>query len=177
MATPPLFQPVDLVGLPGAPFTETVVKAVAAAIRAEAGWHIAPEITETVTLDAEGGRYLFLPTLHLSNVTAVRDEDGTVLDGWSTAPTARFRAGVLRRRDRAWPRRPVEVDVTHGHEACPDDLLLAAAALCADARVDKATGAVRLGSLSINGAGIEGVDVPGSQVARTIDRYRIPARP
>ena len=108
----------DLTGFPGAPFPAPVVKAAAGAVRAEAGWHIAPEITETVEVDTGRSRVALLPSLRVVEVTEVRDADtGAVIEGWRARPN-----GVLRRRGGVWPA-VIEVDLTHGYEACPDELL------------------------------------------------------
>lgn len=175
----PLLQAGDLADFAGAPFANSVVLAVGQSIRAAAGWRIAPQISETVIVESDGGQYLFLPTMWLSSVAEVRDvtdpDNPVVLDGWSSALTPRFRAGCLR-RDRSWPCGDIAVDITHGYASCPQDLLSAAAALAQDAKVNKATGGVRLGSLSINGTSDQ-VGGEGSTVAATIGRYRIPERP
>ena len=46
-----LLGPNELSGFPGAPFTDQVVDSAVAALRAAAGWHIAPSRTETVAVD------------------------------------------------------------------------------------------------------------------------------
>lgn len=92
-------------------------------IRAYCGWHIAPSVTETVTLDADGGRVLALPTLRMTALTSVTLWDGTVLaDGvdvtWS-------HTGLLERLSwRPWPSRFRAVTVTfvHGYDAIPSAL-------------------------------------------------------
>jgi len=56
-----------------------IVRQTQAAIRRYCGWHIAPSITETITLDGDGSRHLWLPSLHVTAVTAVTNGD-TVLD-------------------------------------------------------------------------------------------------
>lgn len=174
MVTPPLLDGTALAGFAGAPFAPAVVTAVAADVRAEAGWHIAPVISGATARVRPRGAALFLKTLQLTDVTEIRDVTDAAtpviedLADWDWNP-----AGIVERQ--SWPYgRVYEVTFTHGYEACPPDLLPAIAALCSDARVDKAAGSVRLGSLSINGAGIDGVGSPGSMVARTIGRYRIP---
>jgi hypothetical protein len=122
-----LVAPTNLADFPGAPFSDALVDAAVSAVRGEAGWHIAPAVTETVVVESDGGAYLFLPTLQLTAVTAVRnvtDEDATptTVTGWRSHNTARFRAGLLH-RPAGWARGVFEVDITHGYAACPDDLL------------------------------------------------------
>jgi hypothetical protein len=52
--------------------------ATVAEVRAFCGWHIAPEVTETLTLDGPGGYVLVLPTLHLVDLVSVTN-DGTAI--------------------------------------------------------------------------------------------------
>lgn len=123
---PPLATPADLAGFPGAPFTADIIAAASAGIRRRAGWHIAPSATETIVLDTRGGPFLLLPTLHLTEVTEVRDvtEDApVVMDGW------RFNRGgdLYRRRGWAPDFQSVEVDIKHGFTATPADLFAAIA--------------------------------------------------
>lgn len=171
----PLLQAGDLADFAGAPFTDSVVLAVGESIRSAAGWRIAPSTNETARIRPRGHR-LFLRTLYLTAVAAIRDvsdPDNTIeedLADWDWSPS-----GVLERC--TWRRltgRVYEVDYTHGYASCPQDLLEAAAALAQNAKVNKATGGVRLGSLSINGTGAPGVDAPGGSVETKIGRYRIP---
>lgn len=118
----PLVLPSDLDGFPGAPFSHAVATAASEAVRRECGWHIAPQVTQTLTLDVSGGPVLILPTLRLVSVSEVRDMTGDnprVLTGWRMS-----QAGMLSRRG-GWPCGfgAVEVDVVHGYEQCPPELL------------------------------------------------------
>lgn len=118
----PLVLPSDLDGFPGAPFSNEVTLAASEAVRRECGWHIAPQVTQTLTLDVSGGPVLILPTLRLVSVSEVRDVTGDaprVLTGWRMS-----QAGMLSRRG-GWPCGfgAVEVDVVHGYDACPPELL------------------------------------------------------
>lgn len=117
-----LLDPEDLGDFPGAPFSEGVVDSAAAAVQRVAGWHIAPVVTETLTLDSDGGPTLVLPSLKVVSVTAVRnvtDPDAPVtLEGWRLR-----RASMTLRRACGWPCGTLEVDLEHGYEACPPDLL------------------------------------------------------
>jgi hypothetical protein len=117
-----LVTPDELVGFPGAPFGDQIVDAAVGEVRGEARWHIAPSRTETLTLDSDGGTRLVLPTLRLAAVSAVRDTSGdTPVDiadyRWS-------KSGILYRFG-GWPCgfQAVEVDVVHGYDSCPPELL------------------------------------------------------
>lgn len=127
----PLATPDDLEGFPGAPFAQTTIDAACQAVRDAARWVIAPQSTETLTVDADGGRVLLLPTMHLVSVSEVRDvtdaDDPKVITGWRKS-----RAGMLELRSGCWPSgfETVEVDVVHGYEQCPASLLPLIAELC-----------------------------------------------
>lgn len=122
---PPLATPSDLTGFPGAPFSAAVVASGSGAIRDEAGWHIAPKVAQTFTLDAKGGSLLMLPTLKLVAVLEVRDvsdpDNPVILTGYR-----KTRSGMLERTNGGcWPRgfETIEADVIHGYDTCPPSLL------------------------------------------------------
>ena len=111
----PLVDAGALDGFPGAPFDLAVVLAASDSVRHDCGWHIAPEVTETVELESDGP-IVALRSLRVAGVEAVRDaQTNEVLTGWQLR-----RAGVLYRSG-GWPRL-VEVDLTHGYEVCPHAL-------------------------------------------------------
>lgn len=166
MTAEPLALPADLAEFPGAPFSADAVAAASEAIRREVGWHIAPRVIETLTLDGTGGGVLFLPTLHLVDVTEVRDvTDDTprVLTGWRKS-----QRGMLSRA-RGWPRgfEAIEVDVVHGYDSCPPELLPVIAE-----RTSRRVMQESLGSRSVSYSA-EG-DAP---LAATLARFKIPSRP
>lgn len=92
-------------------------KAAQEAIRRYCGWHVAPNITETIKVDAYGGRTLLLPSKHVTalNHVTVADVDITDQCTWSEGGLIVLRAGV-------WPDEPraVTVDLTHGWD--PDEV-------------------------------------------------------
>lgn len=162
--TQPLVTPADLADW--GTFTSSLVEASAAMVRREAGWHIAPSVTETVWVESFGTHWLFLPTLYLTEVASVKDEDGNALDGWNDKPTARFTAGCLR-RGKCWPCGPLQVSMTHGYDECPADLLPAIAA-----RTQRRVQQESLGSRSVTF--FSGGDSP---LDDAVARYKIPVRP
>lgn len=119
---PPLAGPDDLAGLDGGPFSPQTVTSASEQIRALCGWHIAPVIEETFTLDAHGGHVLWLPTRRVVEVTAVRDVSGSTpraLTGWRWSEAGMISvSGTLPSGFRV-----VEVEVRHGFPSCPPDLL------------------------------------------------------
>lgn len=89
--------------------------AATSAIRRYCGWHIAPEATETLTLDGPGGSLLRLPSLHVTDVVSVTNDSVAVTDPeWSAN-------GLIRG---CWTSkfRGVVVTFTHGYQVCPDDV-------------------------------------------------------
>jgi hypothetical protein len=124
-----LVSPYDLEDFPGAPFSDTLVDAAVSDIRSEAGWHIAPQVTETLTLDSYGGQLLSLPSQRVVNVTAVRDmtRAGAVLTGWTRSSCLLWRS-TYHTYCFGWPVGQVEVDIVHGFATTPPDLLAAVAA-------------------------------------------------
>lgn len=124
----PFVTAADLVGLPGAPFTESAVKAAVSQIRRLAGWHIAPSISEELIVDGSGAHDLWLPTRHVTGVTGVQIWTGdgwTDLEGWDPQ-TGWAQSGILSSEGSRFPdqRRSVKVALTHGYETAPEDLKL-----------------------------------------------------
>jgi len=122
-----LADPADLADYPGAPFTQAVVDSAVAALRGDCGWHIAPQTTETLTVNGSPTQTLILPTLYIVGITAIRDVSATTpvtLTGWRMAS----RAGLLWREE-GWPDgfEVIEVDLTHGYTDIPAELLPAVA--------------------------------------------------
>jgi hypothetical protein len=92
-------------------------EAVVAEVRAFCGWHIAPEVTETITLDGPGSHLLVLPTLRLVDLVSITNDGAAVTDPeWSAS-------GMVRAY--CWTRkfRGVVAEITHGYEEWPTDLL------------------------------------------------------
>lgn len=88
------------------------VDAASRAIRDYCGWHVAPVITQTLTLDGSGGRKLFLPTMHLTAVDDLRVE-GELVEGFrfSEAGWIALHGGVFPDFERS-----VQVTITHGFD-------------------------------------------------------------
>jgi hypothetical protein len=163
---PALVSVADLADFPGAPFVETRVESAGEAVRAEAGWHIAPVLTETLTVDGEGGHLLFLPSLRVLEVTEIRDvtyDEPRVITGWRKS-----KRGVIYRAG-GWPVgfESIEVDVVHGYAACPAELLPVIAEYTTR-RVTQES----LGSRSVSFASDE-----GARLDSRVARYKIPSRP
>lgn len=171
-----LVSPEDLSAFPDAPFADEVVDAAVAELRASAGWHIAPERTETITLDSEGGTLVTLPSLRVVAVSAVRDVCGEV-----AMPVAGFRwsrSGVM--HGHCWPQgfQSLEVDLTHGYETCPGDLLPVVAAIAQGIKFNSSVSQQSAGPFAQTATNLSTL---GSWLDRsiggTLSRYRIAARP
>lgn len=164
-----LVTPEDLADFPGAPFAEPVVRSASESVRAEAGWHIAPEVSETLVIDSPGGRVLMLPTLRVVEVAEVRDLTGgapRVVGGWRLS-----QAGMLSLAG-GWPAGfgAIEVDLTHGYESCPADLLGIVAERSLRTAKDSTVVQESLGSRSVSYR-----DAP--LASSVLSRYRIPSLP
>lgn len=166
MVDEPLFVASDLTGQPGAPFSDEVATSVGDQIRRLCGWHIAPQVTETLVIDSDGGRVLMLPSLHVVNVTGVRDVSGStprVLTGWKWS-----RDGMIEARG-FWPRgfRSVEVDLIHGYETCPPELFPVAADFSRR----------RVAQESIGSRSVSFVSTADSRLDSILSTFKITGRP
>lgn len=148
-------------------------------VRAECGWHIAPEIVETITVDGPGTRDLMLPTLHLVDVTAI-DNHGTTVDPldaeWS-------RDGYLRSSGRWSTRlRGITATIEHGYETVPAGLVALVCTVAARAAASPA-GVVReqVGSASVTysqvGFNISGGTALLDHEREYLAKFKIPPRP
>lgn len=107
----------------------TLVRQAQGTVRRYCGWHIAPEVTETLTLNGSGSRSLWLPSLYVTDIGSITD-CGTTVDAddydWSAN-------GYVQRRTGCWTfrARQIVVDLTHGYEEIPDELIGVAVSLAA----------------------------------------------
>ena len=181
MAYPPLVTVQDLPAGPGAP-SQDDLDVIADDVRAHCGWHIAPEVTETLTLDSNGADVLVLPTLALNDVTAVRYWNGSEmvpLSGWDTRTGWSSESSTIRHAG-GFPRgrRMLEVDVRHGYETVPKSLVAGLVRLLAG------PGAADVASESLPGHAVtyRGTTAYTSTVALlasggALARYRLGPRP
>lgn len=99
----------------GTPKDEKWAEAVGV-VRDYCRWHVAPEVTEEVTVDGPGGAVLHLPTLRLVELSSITNDGEPVADpDWLTSGMVR---GCWTGRGRG-----VVATMTHGLHAWPDDLL------------------------------------------------------
>lgn len=128
----------DLSFLPGAPFEDSEVDAAVETLRNAVRWHIAPQRSGTVELDISiMQRRLFLPTTCLISIDEIRANGEVVSpDDYQVSKTF---SRVARTGCAYWPPGygSVEVDMTHGYDTVPKDLLNAIAAIAATNRRDQ----------------------------------------
>lgn len=137
-------------------------------IRDFCGWHIAPSITQTLTLDGPGRRTLLLPSLHVTSIAEVT-EDGTAVPAdqfdWSEK-------GMLRRRSGVWSDRwrGITVELTHGHTSAPAGVLGVIVDVVSEAMaVELGTVPEKMGPFEFGGGGTA---FKSHQLA-VLSRYRV----
>lgn len=170
---PPLLTIEALFGVRGAPTDQDDLDRLSDRIRTLCGWHIAPEITETVTLDSYGQDTLLLPTLHLVDVAAVKYWNGTELAdvaGWDSRTGWSPRSCTIHKPG-GFPigRRIIEVTMVHGYTEPPSAILDAIAEIVEPGRIVQES----IGSRSVSFA--ESAPVWGA--VGTLSRYRLGPRP
>lgn len=154
-------------------------RAAVSAVRSYCGWHIAPSVTETVTVDGPGRGMLLVPTLHLTAVSDVKNDGDPIPDPDKLQWSERGAVRTNRYWSSAW--RGVELTITHGYDDFPHEVL----AVCRDmAKADGRIGASAMGSgphtvqFGVTGAGVQAGAVGMSDLQKQIlDRYRIGGRP
>ena len=116
-------------------------------IRRICGWHIAPQVTESVTLDGSGVDLQLLPTLNLVDLIDITSDGTLVTDPeWSRMGAVRLRGGCWTSKYRG-----VVATMLHGYENCPSDIRTAVARLGVLDRVFRAGGgSVRVGQVQVS---------------------------
>lgn len=143
-----------------------------ALVRSYCGWHIAPSVTETITLrSAYGARVLMLPSLKVTAVSTVTyvGEAGTL------AVEADFTTGVLRMSSAAWSGGLVTVTFTHGYSDMPFEVQAVLEGLTE--RMTDTPGMVTQVGAVRYATGGDGLPVGGILTASdktVLDAYRLP---
>ena len=158
---------------------QAFIDAATALVRSYCGWHIAPSVEETVTLDGSGSSLLPLPSLHVTAVASVT-EDGTAL----TEDDYRWSAsGWLRKTCGCWTgkERGVEVTFTHGFDEAPDvaGVVMAVASrgqVSPRGEVRQQAGPFATTFSQFDAGQGGGIVLLRPEMA-TLDRYRLPGRP
>ena len=136
---------------------------IQATIRAICGWHIAPVITETVTLDGSGSAVQLFPTLALRRIISLSNA-GTPVDLVAN-PLQISRRGMVRGLRWTDQYSGVVAEIEHGFDAAPADLRTAATRIATlDKLFASGGGSVRIGQVQVSpgtSAGMMTVDYDG----------------
>lgn len=129
------------------------------AIRAYCGWHVAPVIPETLTLDGSGGKTLLLPTLRIIDLEHVLSDGVDVTERVSVSK----RAGMIE-IDGAWSKRlgGIEVKLRHGFSA---DEVPDVATLILNVAKRAGSGQSLIASQSVNGASVSYLTAGGAPLS------------
>src|SRR5665647_3190809 len=107
------------------PRVQPLLDGATSAIRRWCGWHITPSVTETLVLDGPGGDVLTLPTLYLTALTSVT-EDNILLTEYDPATDLGdyewSELGNVKRVYGHWTERyrGLSVAIVHGYDDAPD---------------------------------------------------------
>lgn len=157
MADNDMVAPNDLESYPGAPFEDAEVDGAVATLRKALQWRIAPEDTETVSFDIPyREKRLRLPTAYLVTVDEIR-ANGVAVP--STDYEVSKNLSMVKLKSGWWPEGygTVEVDMTHGYESVPLDLLNIIAAIAATSRRDQSVREAVAGTYTLPLVGIDNV--------------------
>lgn len=148
-----------------------LVASAEAAVRAYCGWHVAPSRSESFTVDGTGSHVLALPTMHLTAVESITENDADV-----ATTTVQWSAAGYLWRAQPWTTRlrGVAVTATHGYATVPAEVravVLDVAELLAHGQ----GGATRhqVGQVSVAYAEQQLTALH----AMVLDRYRLPLSP
>ena len=150
-------------------------------IRGYCGWHISPEMTETVVLDAPpGGKLLLLPSLYVTEISSLK-VDGRPLSGpFEFSPSGMVRGNFGCKLG------SIEVTFTHGYEDAPRAVYAAVERLTALGYDDPVVAAgagsgVKIGAVSETPSKAAVSDVQGTTGDKYVDAvlgpYRLGLRP
>lgn len=178
----PLASPTELetyagLGLP-ADRANLLLDQASGLVRDYCGWHIAPQVIEDVTVDGSGAAIQGLPTLYLTDVTAV-SEDGDSVD---LADVTWSQVGHLHRA-KPWTCafRAVTASIVHGYTVTPPAVQAVVCAIASRAAasptgvISESTGPFSV-RFSQTAPGQAGGVVLTSIEQDVLERYRIPNR-
>lgn len=178
MSLPPFVEVTDLEAYQSGD-ADAILGQAEATIRAYCGWHVSPDLTETLTLDGQGGRHLWLPSLKVNSITSVTHLGEPVdLDDvdWSESGYLELRCGY-------WTRRPRRIAVTlnHGYEVAPAELVEVVVSIASRA-ASSPSGAVREQAGQVNftwatvASGVSGGLALLQHERDILDKYKLPPR-
>lgn len=176
MTAPDFVDPIDLEEFREGD-SEAIIGQVQDAIRSYCGWHIAPSLTETFTVDGSGSRSLRLPSLCVTDVSQVQNAGAAINDyDWSSDGYIRLRSGRFTDRPRQ-----VVVTYTHGYDQPPAAVVGVATAVADRVRATGGLGRQAAGPFTLEltaaaGGAPGGVAFFHSELA-ILDHYRLASRP
>lgn len=167
-----------------APAPPSLADQAVAFVQTYCGWHVAPELDETLTLDGPGSWALILPTLHVASIASITEVGTLLVD---EADYTWSEAGIVRRRSWGWDSevwvpgwwssdyRSIVVELTHGFADWPPDLAGVISAMT-ERLTENPTGLeqITVGPFSEKYASSGGVLSAGEQFV--LDSYRLPKR-
>lgn len=166
---PPIVGPTTAIG------PQFWLSAAHGVVRRFCGWHVAPIVDETLTLDGSGGRDIFLPSLRVVELLNVTNDGVDV-----TAKVDTSRAGMLRLQAGKWSDRfgRVVVRLRHGYEL--DEVPDVAAVIAGLAKRGPNTGSV-VATQATNGSSVGYANTAGAPLSipllqpeiATLSTYRI----
>lgn len=128
-------------------------------VRRFCGWHVAPNLEETITLDGPGGHDLLVPSLRVTALVAAESDGVDVTDDVDIS-----KSGLLRRRNGCWTDRLGRVTVTIRHGYDLDEVPELAALIASVAKRGPSSGGV-VDSQSVNGASVKYATAGGAPIS------------
>lgn len=156
----------------GYPFSDDVLASVSGQVRDICGWHIAPEVEETVLVRSRRSNLLVVPSLKVVEVTRV--EDATT--GEEITGCFNWEDGTLERLNgRSFPP-AVKVTMIHGYKTCPAALLRP---IADEAQAEKSGGRIRSESLASRSVQLDssGSSLAGPLAGPVLAKYTVRPRP
>lgn len=170
--------PEDLAAQVGAPFTQDEIDGAVLTVRNAARWHIAPEVSEIITLDVRWGEtYFRLPTRYLVSVDSVYDTYRSATIDSSHYRTSFELAKVHRRGGCGWPHGigRLQVAIHHGYSDVPLDLLPVFAEAARASRRDQSATQFGAGPFRVayGGQTVDTRTVDPLSTAAVLERYSL----
>jgi hypothetical protein len=145
-----------------------------AEVRSYCGWHVAPTQRETFVVHGDGVHIAMLPSLRVTQLHALRvngrDYDAAAIE-WAGS-------GIIRLASTSTKLRGVEVEVTHGFDDWPLEVLAVIERLAQRAEDDPGA-LVQVGQVRY-ATGADGLPISATLTELdklVLDRYRLPSRP
>lgn len=179
MTANPIVTALDLADYQGGD-AQSLIDQATAQVRRYCGWHVTPEVTETLTLDASGSSTIMLPTLHVASVDSVAF-NGTALTAvddfvWSPVGYVSFKGDGPFFSETPWCAGvgAVVVTLTHGYAEALD---LASVIMSRATRMKATPGSAfrwQIGPFSEQYETASGFTLDELSI---LDHYRLPPRP